>query len=93
MAAAPSRAGHSARDNAVGDIGDGVFARADILDGTVVAFYNGVRARARDDDEEEVDEDENAYRVNLSEREDLDIPWPYRSLQHYSATLGHKVRQ
>ena len=87
MFAAASRAGTSR-----GGGGDGVFALGDILDGTVIAFYNGVRIRSDAEESDEDDEEESsAYRVNLSDYLDLDIPWPYRSLKYYSATLGHKV--
>ena len=77
----------------------GLFARGPILEGTVIAFYNGIRiektARERKEEENIQDDDEfefkDSHRLRLTKDFDLDIPPGDRDLSQYSATIGHKV--
>ena len=80
--------------------GQGLFAKNRIEPFTVISFYNGVRSNEADyiheDADDEEDEDETnveryRYRLKLSNKEDLDVPKEMASLDHYNATLAHKV--
>ena len=89
----------AARSGTSEDAGMGLFARGPILEGTVIAFYNGIRiektAEERREEENIQDDDEfefkDSHRVRLTKDFDLDIPPGDRDLSQYSATIGHKV--
>lgn len=83
--------GHFARG--VAGAAPGVYAASPVLAGTVVAFYNGVRAAADDEEEDDEDEREEAglNRVALTEDLDLTVPLGDRDTGSYCASLGHKV--
>jgi hypothetical protein len=77
---------------------EGIFAKRDLLDGTIVAFYNGVRMRSNELDADKADWEANAYKIMdlLGADEDgvegvLDIPTEYVSLKKYKASLAHKA--
>ena len=81
--------------------GEGVFAKKDLLPEIVVAFYNGVRIPADAGDEDDnwedcsyrifVEIDEDATDIECENRERMDMPEEYRSLDKYCATLAHKI--
>ena len=66
--------------------GQGLFAKTDLEEGTIIALFNGVRIpntgrkRAHSD-----------YCISLNPDIDLDIPDNMTSLDCYRATLGHKA--
>ena len=76
--------------------GEGVFLKTDVVAGTVVAFYNGIRVTKADDSSwgdcsyrifiknEESEEADDEYDI-------LDIPPEFRGTNSYSATLAHKI--
>jgi len=67
--------------------GQGLFARCDIEEGTVISFYNGVKVRPGQDTDRPT-----PYRMILDETSDLDMPDSVgESLEVYRATLGHKA--
>jgi len=71
---------------------EGLFARADIGDNVILAFYNGIRLPS-DYDEEDTWE-ENAYKIfDPANKPDgaLDILEKHRSTSFYNASLAHKV--
>ena len=68
---------------------EGLFAKIDIEEGTVISFYNGVRSDI-------IDPDDKIwrnwpYKIALDEFWHLDIPEGLRTTDKYQATLGHKV--
>jgi histone-lysine N-methyltransferase SETD7 len=76
--------------------GEGLFAKEDIDEDILVAYYNGVRIKPG---EEGVEED-TGYSIYIdwgqtrSERiksEHMDIPSKYQSSANYTSTMGHKV--
>ena len=76
--------------------GEGVFLKTDVVAGTVVAFYNGIRVTKADDSSWE----DCSYRIFIKNEESeeaddeydiLDIPPEFRGTNSYSATLAHKI--
>jgi len=68
--------------------GEGLYARAEISEGQVLAFYNGVRIRYT----RERQGDASNYRVELQPGQlDLDVPDDFVPLTSYCASLGHKA--
>lgn len=74
------------RQSRIKDAGQGLFAKTDIEQGTIISFYNGVKVRSGGDWERPT-----PYKMFLDETQDIDIPDSMTSLASYSATLGHKV--
>ncbi len=68
--------------------GDGLFALTDLEDGTIIAFFNGVRIPT---DGRKKSLEFSDYRIGLNPDVDLDIPDEAKSVQAYRATLGHKA--
>jgi len=67
--------------------GQGLFAKCDIEEGTVISFYNGVKVRPGQDTDRPT-----PYRMILDETSDLDMPDSVgEKLEVYRATLGHKA--
>jgi len=74
--------------------GEGLFAKVDIPEGVIVAYYNGLRFNAGD----RMKEDETGYAIFVEHNarvdkhaKHMDIPSRYHSSQDYSATLAHKL--
>ncbi len=82
------------RDSEVPDSGQGVFARQDLAKGTIVAFYNGVRLQYKLGGPKE-EWASSGYKIYINadyiSGERMDIPEEYVSLDHYKASLGHKL--
>ena len=74
---------HSAEEGA----GEGLFARRDIKQGQLVALFSGARKRHFRNESFEWSD----YCIKLDESCSIDIPDYYISVEHYSATLAHKV--
>ncbi len=70
--------------------GEGLFAKAALPKGHIIAFYNGVRLNTSSL-LLEYRYGESDYRIRLNAEVDLDIPKGSESLSAYKATLGHKV--
>ena len=71
---------------------EGIFARDDIKENTVIAFYNGIKLP--DDYEEEDTWEDNAYKIfDPSNKPDgaLDILENHRKSTGYIASLAHKT--
>ena len=81
------------RPSAVEGGGDGLFAQKDLAKGAMVAFYNGVRLPYRVGVKEEWAT--SGYKIYINadyeSGERMDIPEECQSLDHYCATLGHKL--
>ena len=78
--------------------GEGVFTRQDIPTGTLVAIYNGLKQPPLPPGTHPDDWDLCGYSIGYYESTtaekgwgDLDIPFQFRSLASYSATLAHKM--
>lgn len=74
--------------------GEGLFARVDLLAGTVAAFYNGVRipyALGGPKEEWATSGYKIFVNADFTSGERMDIPEDCVSLSSYRATLGHKV--
>ncbi len=67
--------------------GEGLFAKADLEAATVIAFYNGIRLTSKESPPME----DSGYKLKLDKDHDLDLPPGMESLDHYCASLGHKV--
>ena len=70
------------------DAGEGLFAKLDVEESTVISFYNGVRY---DTSDKILQFDNSPYKISLTEDYDLDIPVTMVNLENYRASLGHKV--
>ena len=70
------------------DAGEGLFAKLDVEESTVISFYNGVRYDTCDTT---LQFDNSPYKISFTEDYDLDIPVTMVNLEKYRATLGHKV--
>ena len=77
---------------------EGIFAKRDLPEGFVVAFYNGLRMRSDELDADKDDWEANAYKIMdmLEPTENgvegvLDIPPECVSLRRYRASLAHKA--
>ena len=68
---------------------EGLFAKTDIEESTVISFYNGTRLDVLDPDNSDIYD--WPYKISLNEDWDLDIPEGLRTTDKYKATLGHKV--
>jgi len=77
--------------------GEGAYARKDLMPGTVVAYYNGLRFQAG----EKSPFHDTGYAIfvewnrkslyGCKKGEHMDIPPKYQSSEHYCATLAHKL--
>ena len=65
------------------EAGEGLFSKTKILNGHIVALFNGVRQKS--------DEKSSDYRIKLNGDTDIDIPDEYTHIKNYCATLGHKA--
>ena len=70
------------------EAGEGLFAKLDVEESTVISFYNGVRYDTCDTT---FQFDNSPYKISLTEDFDLDIPVTMVNLENYKASLGHKV--
>ena len=75
--------------SSIPDADEGLFAKTDIEESTVIAFYNGTRLDVLDPDNSDIYD--WPYKISLNEDWDLDIPEGLRTTDKYKATLGHKV--
>lgn len=83
-------------NSSIADAGQGLFAKRDIIMGSVIALYSGqmitnlsqILTAAKD-----ADMAEKLHRnwLNFNKTHVLDVPEPYDQLMHYSASLGHKA--
>ncbi|XP_023324584.1 histone-lysine N-methyltransferase SETD7 [Eurytemora carolleeae] len=78
--------------------GEGIYALKNIPTGILVAMFNGIKYELVSNPASGIDSEEEAYdrlsyNIHMPQDEDffLDIPPLYRSLENYSASLGHKV--
>ena len=71
---------------------EGLFARKDVTEGTILAFYNGIR-RDPKTSYDEPDWVVNAYKIFDPTRKkgSLDIPHEYINTSNYCASLAHKT--
>ena len=67
---------------------EGLFAKVDVEESTVISFYNGVRYDVKD---ATIEMENCPYKISLNEDIDLDIPEDMISTDKYKATLAHKV--
>lgn len=73
---------------------EGLFAARAIEPNTVIAFYNGKRIRpCSKEDVDHADWEVNAYKIFDPSRKNgtIDIPFEFRDLDKYCATLAHKT--
>ena len=75
------------KDSLIVDAGQGLFAKKDVEQGTVISFYNGVRV-----DHDEDDTSPSDYNIAFDTTHDIDVPDDMASTETYKATLAHKVR-
>ena len=66
------------------DAGEGLFAKAKIENGQVVALFNGVRQQSEKNSTSD-------YRIRLNGDTDIDILDEFKDTKNYCATLGHKT--
>nr|Q7Z0G7.1 RecName: Full=Histone-lysine N-methyltransferase SETD7; AltName: Full=SET domain-containing protein 7 [Halocynthia roretzi]AAM96825.1 lysine methyltransferase [Halocynthia roretzi] len=69
--------------------GEGLYAKCDVDQDTVMAFYNGVRLKQ--DEVENRDWSQNSNTISLTDDIAIDVPEEYVSTDNYCASLGHKV--
>ena len=88
-----------------GGKGDGVFARRSFHPGDLVSYFNGIKTTEEKMFHEKMTSEEESHAAayyfglgsnvpayfNIPEEMELDIPDPYRSVEEYRTTLGHKV--
>ena len=87
------------KESSVSQAGQGIFAKRDILPGTVVAFYNGTRIPPDTEDDDDDKWENCAYKIFIEngenqleeKRERMDIPESLRNINLYCATLAHKI--
>jgi histone-lysine N-methyltransferase SETD7 len=73
----------------ISEAGDGLFARRDVPDNFVIAFYNGFRLPIHQIDRRKWEQNQYTLQIDDDVVVDLD---PYHSkTSHYCATLGHKA--
>ena len=79
----------------IADAGEGLYAKHDIPEGTIVAFYNGVRLPFELLGRPPEDWSTSGYKIHVNADYEsglrMDIPDKYVSLDNYRATLGHKM--
>ncbi|KAK7137810.1 hypothetical protein R3I94_013452 [Phoxinus phoxinus] len=69
--------------------GEGLFAKTEAEDNTVMAFYNGVRITHSEVDSR--DWSLNGNTISLDEDTVIDVPEPFNLTENYCASLGHKA--
>ena len=74
--------------SSIPDAEEGLFAKVDVEESTVISFYNGVRYDVKDTT---IEMENCPYKISLNEDIDLDIPEDMISTDKYKATLAHKV--
>ena len=72
-----------ARESGINGAGEGLFARVDIEQGTVMAFYNGLKVSG---EEEKLELDD--YTLMLDEEYDLDVPGRLHRCCHLLVLTG-----
>ncbi len=80
-------------ESSIANAGRGVFCKANVSRGTVVAFYNGVKLTDLES-KVKLEDRRSGFRMDndwAKKDEILNIPMAFRSLQDYNATLGHLV--
>ena len=84
---------------------DGVFARRSFKQGDLVSYFNGIKTTEDKMFNDNMTDEESADMAkyyfglganvpklyNIPKEIELDIPHPYRSVEEYTTTLGHKV--
>jgi len=74
------------KDSLIVDAGQGLFAKKDVEQGTVISFYNGVRV-----DHDEDDTSPSDYNIAFDTTHDIDVPDDMARTETYKATLAHKA--
>ena len=74
--------------SSIPDAEEGLFAKVDVEESTVISFYNGIRYDVKDTT---IEMENCPYKISLNEDIDLDIPEDMISTDKYKATLAHKV--
>lgn len=69
--------------------GEGLFAKADLEEGEIVSFYNGIRLTHKEVDGREWSLNGNT--ISLNDDCVLDVPSQWSTLKDYAASLGHKA--
>ena len=68
-------------------VGEGLFARRNIRNGSLICLFSGAKKRHFRNDMFQFSD----YMIRVDETCSIDIPDYYIPTLHYSATLGHKV--
>ena len=69
-----------------------MFMMRDVVAGSIISFYNGVKLSKEECEEPSEDWRDDAYKI-LDQRDEnvLDIPAQYQDTTNYRATLAHKT--